>query len=123
MKLKERWAHFRQWAIEDRATGGLGGPPNKWAASPRYPSRQHGMSSGHEWYKLAFGNDAFDVHLITKYTDDKESEIRLMIAAEDFRKLAIWYLYRWAWGEWFGLRRKLFYWWLNRHVAKVRAAT
>ena len=42
------------------------------------------------------------------------------MAAEDFRKLALWYLWRWAWGEWFGLRRSLFYWDLHRRCKKQR---
>lgn len=105
---------FRQWMLEDQANEGLGGPPNNWRHSPCYPSRQHGMSSGCEWWQLWFDNDAFDVHIHSKWSDSNEVSLRLTMAAEDFRKLALWYLWRWAWGEWFGLRRKLFYWHLRR---------
>jgi len=28
----------------------------------------------------------------------------------------LWYLLRWVYGEWFGLRRKLYYWYLKRSV-------
>lgn len=41
------------------------------------------------------------------------------MAAEDFRKLALWYLWRWTWGEWFGLRRWLFYRHLHWQVKKM----
>ena len=102
------WDTFRQWALEDKALQGLGGPPNNWQRSPEYPTRQHGMSTSHKWWAIRFDNDGFDVHILTQY-DDGDRSLCLMMAGEDFRKLALWYLWRWAWGEWFGLRRWLYY--------------
>jgi hypothetical protein len=72
------------------------------------------MGSGHLWYQIYFTNDAHDLMIATHYSDDTEYRNMVAIPAEDFRKLALWYLWRWAWGEWFGLRRWLFYWNLRR---------
>lgn len=69
------------------------------------------------WWGIEFNNDAFDVAISTQHTDEIKPQIALCMAAEDFRKLALWYLWRWAWGEWFGVRRRLFYWHLKRQVA------
>lgn len=88
--------------LEDRV-------PNDGQSSPEYPTRAHGMSTGHLWYSMRFGNDAFDVWISTQYSDEKKSKYTCVMAAEDFRKLALWYLWRWVVGEWFGLRRWLFY--------------
>ena len=92
-----------------------GSAPNDWARSPHFKSRQRSMSAGHEWNAIWFTNDAHDVDIYCKYTDSPDWVRLLMLSSEDFRKLAIWYLWRWAWGEWFGLRRKAFYW-RNRRI-------
>ena len=63
---------------------------------------------------MHFGNDAGDVMIYLKYAGEEPERWELFIAAVDFRKLALWYLWRWAWGEWFGLRRRAFYWNLDR---------
>lgn len=110
---------LRQWVLEDKANDGLGGPPNNWHYSREFHTRAHGMSTGHKWYSLHFDNDAFDVWIATRMTDEKRSRWMMSMAAEDFRKLALWYLWRWSWGEWFGLRRWLYYKWLHRHVQDI----
>ncbi len=115
--LKRRLTKIVEWVLGDVSTG-TGGPPNDFAHSPQFPTRQHGMSTGHEWYSARFDNDGFDLYILTQYSDDERSRIVLSIAAEDFRRLALWYLWRWAWGEWFGLRRRLFYWRLMRRVQR-----
>ena len=120
--IRDYLAWFRQWILEDKANDGLGGPPNNWQSSPKYPSCQWGMSTGHEYFSLHFNNDAGEVWISTKFTDDDKSQWVTAVACPDFRKLALWYLWRWAWGEWFGLRRKLYYRWLHRHVGKMLAA-
>lgn len=112
--LRERKARFMSWLLEDRALQGLGGPPNGFRHSPKFTSRQHGSSTGVEKFGMHFGNDAGDVMIFLEYADEERSRWKLFIAAEDFRKLALWYLWRWAWGEWFGLRRRAFYWNLDR---------
>lgn len=83
--------------------------PNDGQHSPQYKSRGHGMSTGHLWYSMRFGNDAYDLWVSTQYSDEEKEKYFFVMAAEDFRNLALWYLYRWAVGEWFGLKRWLFY--------------
>lgn len=118
--MSRRLAKAIDHLLGDVSTG-TGGPPNDFARSPQYPSRQHGMSTGHSWFAAAFGNDGFDLHIYTRYDDNDESRTVAIMAAEDFRHIALWYLWRWAWGEWFGLRRRLFYWHLRRKVARYRS--
>ncbi len=114
-----RWRKALDRVLGDVSTG-TGGPPNDFAHSPQYPSRQHGMSNGHTWYSAWFDNDGFDLYISTQYSDNDESRVVAAMAAEDFRRIALWYLWRWAWGEWFGLRRRLFYWHLLRRVASYK---
>lgn len=97
----------------------LSSVPNDGQSSPEYSTRAYGMSTGHLWYSIRFGNDAFDVWISTQYSDEKSSKYMCVMAAEDFRKLALWYLWRWAWGEWFGLRRWLFYKNLERYARSM----
>lgn len=118
--FRERKARFLSWLLEDRALEGLGGAPNGFRYSRKFTSRGHGSSNSVENFGMHFGNDAFDVMIYRKFRGEK-SRWALFIAAEDFRKLALWYLWRWAWGEWFGLRRHLFYWNLNREIQKQKA--
>ena len=118
MRFSRRLTRVRKWLLEDKALEGLGGPPNNWQHSPNYSCRQYGMSLGHEWWAIRFTNDAFNLCIDTQYTDEIRSKIKLMISTDDFRKLAVWYLWRWAWGEWFGLRRTLYYWDLDRRLSK-----
>lgn len=121
MKLSERISRVRSWLLEDKALEGLGGPPNNWQSSPQFASRQHGRSTGRLWYSIRFDNDAFDVWISTQFSDESQSDTLCVMAAEDFRKLALWFLWRWAWGEWFGLRRWLFYKDLHRRMRPYRA--
>lgn len=115
--MSRRLAKAIDHLLGDVSTG-TGGPPNDFARSPKYPSRQHGMSTGHKWYTAWFSNDGFDLYIGTQYADSDEDRITTVMAAEDFRRIALWYLWRWSWGEWFGLRRRLFYWRLLRKVDK-----
>lgn len=119
MKIKIRMRMLRRRLTEDRYHQGLGGPPNGHQHSPHYSSNQRGASTGIEWYSIWFNNDASDVMIAEKFTDEDVSKWAFSIAAEDFRRLALWYIRRWAWGEWFGLRRWLFYWFLDRDVAAM----
>jgi len=95
--------------VAGRDFGGTTAAPNDGTWSPMFTSRQHGMSTGHAWFAMTFGNDSFDVVIYTQYTDEAHSRVYFMMAADDFRGLALWYLWRWAWGEWFGVRRWLWY--------------
>jgi len=65
------------------------------------------------WCRIGFFDEAFLVR-ITVADRDLAPHWFLELPAEGFRWLALWYLWRWAWGEWFGLRRRLYYWDLSR---------
>ena len=108
------WPRLRAWLLEDRPGAGLGGPPNNWQSAKIVPTRTSG-DTGVEYTYIGFRNDAFEIWIGKKYNDSADTWMGF-VSAPTFRRMAIWYLWRWAWGEWFGLRRKLFYWDLNRRV-------
>lgn len=117
--LARRFGKGMDRLLGDVSTG-TGGPPNDFARSPQYPSCRHGMSTGHTWFAAGFDNDGGDLYISTRYDDSDETRIVTSLAAADFRRIALWYLWRWGWGEWFGLRRRLFYRRLMRHVRSYR---
>lgn len=115
----ETCRRLRCWVLED-GTNGEGGVPNKWAASPRWRPGQPEIAG--VWYQAEFGNDAFDIHLVRKWEPNDEPRIDFQMRCTDFRRVALWYLWRWAWGEWFGVRRWLYYRWLFAHIRRRRSA-
>ncbi len=119
-RLAWRWhswrARVRGWLLEDGATRGLGGPPNNWQMSGEYRGR---WASQGESYRGVFLDDAGSIGISVKWPDGEESW-KVILPATVFRRLALWYLARWAYGEWFGLRRWLFYRDLRRRVAAHR---
>ena len=117
--LRRRWNKTIDWLLGDVSTG-TGGPPNDFARSPRYPSCQSGTSTGHTWFSAMFDNDGNDLYIVTRYDDGDSDRIVMCMAAADFRRIALWYLWRWAGGEWFGLRRRLFYRRLFRRIDQRR---
>lgn len=70
----------------------------------------------------SFNNDAFEIWLGTKYIEHErvDEQWEFHDRTEVFRRIALWYLWRWAWGEWFGLRRWLYYKNLHRRCEKVK---
>lgn len=122
-----RWRHWcvklRRWLLSYNPWGddGVGGPPNDGRnigiavdRSTRYDRIQT-----YDIYAY-FLNDAFEIWIGETCTDGdaKGESWKFSCRTEHFRKFAIWYLWRWAWGEWFGLRRKLYYWDLHRRVVR-----
>lgn len=118
--LHSKRVPLREWLLEDSASKGLGGPPNNWQS---VAAREMDNGIGHAEYGARFGDDATTVMLHVRYTDDPGDQGRWLAAIPVvvFRRFALWYLWRWAYGEWFGLRRRLFYRWLHRHVARMQA--
>ena len=41
---------------------------------------------------------------------------------DDFHKLVMWYLSKWALVDWFGLRRSIWFWLLSRRCAEYKKA-
>ncbi|MFH1634148.1 MAG: hypothetical protein ABIG63_09075, partial [Chloroflexota bacterium] len=112
-RLRELPGRIRRWALEDRAGDGLGGPPNNWRASPKVDGG-HGCA-----YKLRFCNDGHEMGIaIYDLADGMSSSWLGIVPIRAFRPLVWWYIWRWAWGEWFGLRRKLFYRHLHRQALR-----
>jgi hypothetical protein len=120
----KRWpSRLRRWLLSATPDDGAGMPPNAVRSITILVSEgeRHGRTQTHEVYAY-FLNDAFDIWIGETYTDGdaKNESWKFDCRTETFRKMALWYLWRWAWGEWFGLRRKLFYWDLHRRVSKWR---
>lgn len=117
----EQWRRgLVPWLLEDQIDRGLGGPPNNWRSSGPIAA-DRGEKDNNQVY-ARFGNDAFDIMIGERWMDGGKEWERWMatLPAPAFRRLALWYLWRWAWGEWFGLRRRLFYWHLHRKVEAMR---
>lgn len=122
----EKWRNFRirmrRWLLEDQAGEGLGGPPNNWRSTDYIKVQTYIDKEGKEYggrYAVArFLNDAFEIGIGVKYVErGKVDEAwKYIDSTKIFRYFALWYLWRWAWGEWFGLRRWLFYKDLHRRV-------
>lgn len=76
----------------------------------------------HELFAM-FEDDASELVIGERWEEQGAThgdQVKLSLRTEHFRRLALWYLWRWAWGEWFGLRRRLFYWRLHRQVESYK---
>jgi hypothetical protein len=123
VRLRRWWRRVVPWLLEDQAHQGLGGPPNNWQSTgPIIVERNSKGAPWHEMY-ARFGNDAHEIMIGHTYIEDGKRDQAWIgsIPTATFRQMAIWYLWRWAWGEWFGLRRRLFYWNLFRKVDGLKA--
>ncbi len=99
------------WLLEDRYHGGLGGPPNMHRMSSKLEGRDAS-------YRGGFLNDAHEFWIEREYHGE-QARWAFFCDARVFRRLALFYLWRWAWGEWFGLRRRLYYIYLHWEVRRM----
>jgi len=122
VRIRDAFRAFRCWLLEDQGNRGLGGMPNNWRDTG-YIMEDEGKTWAHELY-ARFGNDAAEIWIGHRWTENGESKEAwdFHCSTSSFRKIALWYLWRWAWGEWFGLRRWLYYKWLHRHCRQFRLA-
>lgn len=101
-----------------------GGPPNDWEHSGYIPAPRMSGEREKVYYSASFEDDAFVIGINERYDYFQQGEWnrndrwKLLIDANIFRRMALWYLWRWTYGEWFGLRRWLFYKWLHWHVSR-----
>jgi hypothetical protein len=118
VRLSDWRVRLREWLLEDSSNKGLGGPPNNWQSI----TVRAGSHSGNAEYGACFGDDASSIWISVRYPDEPGDGGRWLCDLRPvvFRRIALWYLWRWAYGEWFGLRRWLFYRWLHRHVARMQ---
>lgn len=117
-RLTEYRSRLRGWLFEHRHGVGLGGPPNNWANVDVVIARPWG---GHaDNVSAEFHNDAGEIWTRQWWTGEPDSNLIASYDVRAFRRLALWYLWRWAFGEWFGLRRTLFYWDLSRRMKPYR---
>lgn len=63
---------------------------------------------------FAFLNDSSEIGI------GWPSEWHATIRREAIHKFIRWYLWKWGWGEWFGLRRWIFYKLIHRRVERMR---
>ena len=90
---------------------------SEWCGN-RHPPNDHAtlrwerhMDGGQENYRCAsWGEDAGTLWI--GWANSWDTRIR----RRDALRMAGWILWRWAWGDWCGLRRALFYWDLHRRV-------
>lgn len=95
---------LRAFLLEDRYRQGIGGPPNNFRWCNGIRDQRDTVT-----YNVSFNNDAFEIWIGEKWDDEESFRWAFHCRATVFRQMALWYLWRWAWGEWFGLRRWLFY--------------
>lgn len=116
--MKRLWVESVLWKIAQGNGMGDGyGVPNDWCS---IEVTQEASQKCRLARSATFLNDAFDIWIARReYQNDQ-----LVVDQWDthmpvwvFRRFAFWYLWRWAWGEWFGLRRRLFYALLHRRVS------
>ena len=111
---QRRLSNIRECLLEDRANKGLGGPPNNWRRFVFGTEEVDEAGTNYERWSLSigFGDDGGEIWLSDKSRlcgKGHDQSLYFDCRAEHFRKMALWYLWRWAWGEWFGLRRWLYY--------------
>jgi len=102
-KFRKGW--FERMVFEmlgDHTCGGWGDVPLSWASMD--------VKSRDCEYVIAFKNDAFEIGL--GYPD----RWRIFMPRNVFLRFSLWYLWKWGWSEWFGIRRKLWYWLLAGHI-------
>lgn len=121
-RMRERRQNFMEWLLTDRTVGG-GSVPNSWSSLKVEPKNTNW--DGATRYSMRFVDDAFGIMAWKGYPDNEPDEdmICVNVRADVFRRMAAWYLWRWATGEWFGLRRYFYYKRLRRRMAKYHALT
>jgi len=89
---------FANWLFKSPA--GYIDPPNKWESLRLYWFEEE----PEEGYQvISFTNDGWQIGL------GYEFKWCMMIDRSSWNKMIRWYIWRWIRGEWFGLKRWLFY--------------
>ena len=107
------WWKIRSFSVERWLYHALA---EKWCGNDNVPLDHRTLYFGNHGceYVASFLNDSFEIGL--GYPDKWHCIIR----REAFHKLIFWYLRLWAFSEWFGLRRWIWYKLLHRSVGRHR---
>jgi hypothetical protein len=84
----------------------------KWRGNNAVPLNHETFKRGER--VAMFLNDSFDIGVGTS------DEWIYIFRRNEFHAMALWYLRCWTLKEWFGLRRKLWYWLLRRRVQRFK---
>ena len=122
--MKRTWLESFLWKIAQGNGMGDGGVPNDWCCIAISQEKSNKADRGYRWIRSAtFQNDAFEIWIASQEYENYQLVVDQWdthMPAWVFRRFAAWYLWRWAWGEWFGLRRWMFYALLHRRVLADR---
>ena len=101
--------------IEDRLYEALGG---QWCGNTTAPMDNRAYRWGHDgddYRVVSQGEDGSAVWIGTAH------EWHTSMSLQRFRRIAMWTLWQWAWGDWFGLRTRIWYRLLRRRCDRHRA--
>lgn len=103
-------------SIEDRLYTLLG---NEWCGNTTPPMDNRSYRWGHEGddYRVFAQGEDGGVMWIGSAHQWNDS-----VSLKRFRRIAMWTLWQWAWGDWFGIRTRAWYFLLHRRCAETRKA-
>ena len=100
----------------DDSPDGLSGPPTAWRSW-----KVRGSGNPSRTIQLRMDNDAFEVLAWFRYDDElpgHDPRVAFSLSRSEAHALT-WSLIRWWLAEWGGLRRRLWYWALRKHLDVV----
>ena len=111
------WTRLRRFSFEDWFYRLISDHTVGGDAVPLSWSSKHfiGNRSGDLEYVLAFLDDSFSVGI------GYPTSWNCILDRKIFHKMIIWYLWKWSFSEWFGLRRWVWYKLLHRRVKITQA--
>jgi hypothetical protein len=107
-------------AVGDRTVGGHSVPTTWRHETNEPPAKEHGHALA-----VSSGDDAFGIELRRYYPRegmDNEAGPVWSLNRREARWLA-WYVFRWMAADWFGLRRRIYYHALFRHLEATKPLT
>lgn len=114
-----RWRNNPDHAVMDilgTPFGGNRGVPGDWRRESIRP-KDRGQNRRLD---VMVGNDGFDLSAWWYYDDAKGEESPAFSISRGEAHRLMWFILRWWAVEWFGLRRKVWYWALHRSVERTR---
>ena len=99
--------------VLDDAPEGLGGVPSAWRSG-----KVRASGSPYRTLHLRTDNDASELLMSFAYDDEgpgTQRRVLLSLSRSEAHRFA-WWVIRWYAAEWFGLRRRLYYAALRRHL-------